>query len=129
MRDRVVHTCIFLALFTGSSVFSEFCPNLRNDQNIDQFIYRIATRYHVAPPASLFSQPMTVCDVLGFVDKADSLAALGRLSEQEIADARKLRKQISGSSGLFSLENKKKDSRVNVRCDLVDTNSALSGHH
>jgi hypothetical protein len=128
MRNIVAGIVVFVLAAAIQSVRAEFCPNLRNDPEIDQFIYRIATRYHVAPPASLFSQPMTVCDVLGFVDKTDSLAALGRLSDQEIADARKLRKQISGSSGLYSSENKKKDSRVNVRCDLVDTNSVSSGH-
>jgi hypothetical protein len=128
MRDRSFRATVLLALLTGSSVFSEFCPNVRNDAAIDQFIYRISTRYRVAPPASFFAQPMTVCDVLGFIDKADSLGNLGVLSEQERADARMLRTRISGDYGLLKWKDDKKDSRLNVRCDLEDTNSASFGH-
>jgi hypothetical protein len=91
-------------------------------------MYRIATRYKVALPASFFTQPMTVCDVLGFIDKADSLDRLGKLSLQEVSDAQQLRMRISADDGLFKWKDKARDSRVTIRCALLDTNSASVGN-
>jgi len=128
MRTFLTAEAVLMMIAVAFSVRAEFCPNVRNDLARDNFIYRIATRYHVPPPASLFNQPMTVCDVLGFIDKVDSLAALGRLSGQEIADARQIRRLVSAEGGIVSWKNRDKDSRLNVRCNLEDTNSVSSGH-
>jgi hypothetical protein len=128
MRGLVFLISIVSVFFISSSAFSEFCPNLRNDGVIDQFVYRIATRYHLPPPASFFSQPMTVCDVLGFIDKADSLGRGGMLSAQETTDARLIRMRISADYSLLHWKDEKRDSRIAVRCNLEDTNSASSGH-
>jgi hypothetical protein len=128
MRTPLTAALVLLLIAAVSSVRADFCPNVRNDQARDNFMYRIASRYHVPLPASLFNQPMTVCDVLGFIDKADSLAALGRLTGQEIADAGQIRKRVSAEGGVLSWKNRDKDSRVNVRCDLKDSNSVSGGH-
>jgi hypothetical protein len=128
MRNIPAKTVVLAFLVLSQSVRPEFCPNLRNDAEMDRYIYRLATRYHVPPPASLFSQPMTVCDVLGFLDKADSLARKGLLSPQETADALQIRERISEAAGLLSWQDAKKNSRVSVRCNLEDSNSVSSGH-
>jgi hypothetical protein len=124
MRNIRTETCIPILVAVFSVVQADFCPNLRTDAVLDQFIYRIATRYHVAPPASFFSQPMTVCDALRFIDKADSLNNRGMLSLQENEDLRQIRLRISAAAGLLTWHDERKDTRVDVRCVLLDTNSA-----
>src|SRR5271157_104009 len=116
--------CVLLIFSCACGIFAEFCPNVKNDPAIDAFFYRISTCRHIPLPESFFAQPMTVCDVLGFLDKVDSLGKAGRLSSSEVSDAYDLQKQLSSEYGLFSWKSKKQDSHVNVRLALLDTNSA-----
>ncbi|MDD5674417.1 MAG: hypothetical protein PHC61_09650, partial [Chitinivibrionales bacterium] len=67
------------------------------------------------------------CDVLGFLDKVDSLGAAGALSPAEVSDAHDLRRRLSSEYGLFSWKSKSQDARVNVRLALVDTSGASAG--
>jgi hypothetical protein len=97
------------------------------DPETDNLMYRIATRYNVRLPASFFCQPMTTCDVLAFLDKADSLAAAGRLAPAEAFDVVALRNHISAQSGLLKWKSHTADAHVNVHADLTDTNSLSSG--
>jgi hypothetical protein len=104
-----------------------FCPDLRNDKVIDDFLSRISSRYGVALPQSFFFQPMNVCEVLAFLDKVDSLASAGAVSQAEALDSRQLRKRISPEYGLYKWENNQKDSRINVRLSLLDSTSGSFG--
>jgi hypothetical protein len=123
-----MHYSIFFVLFSVGFVCADYCPNVRNDPAIDAFFYRISSRHHVALPSSFFAQPMTVCDVIAFLDKADSLDKAGRLSTSEVADAHDLRRQISSEYGLLSWKSKSQDAHVNVRLALSDTNGASFGN-
>ncbi len=126
-RKIGLHRAFLFALVTVAAVLAEYCPNVKNDPSIDAFFYRISSRHHVPLPPSFFAQPMTACDVLGFLDKADSLGRAGRLSTSEVADAGDLRKQVSADYGLFKWKSKWQDAHVNVRLALTDTNSASFG--
>jgi hypothetical protein len=114
------------ALFAPCA-WPDFCPAVKNDPSIDAYCYRISSRYAVPLPASFFFQPMTVCDVLSFLDKADSLAAAGRLSAGEAFDGGQLRKRISADYGLVAWKAKKNDARITLRCELLDSNSMSLG--
>jgi hypothetical protein len=117
--------CVIILFYIPAP--AEFCPALGTDPAVDAFLNRVASRYNVPLPASFFAQPMTVCDVLLFLDKADSLAAAGRLLPAEIFDARMIRKRISADYGLVKWKSSKMDAHVNVRLDLTDSNSASFG--
>ena len=106
---------------------AEFCPAMTIDPAIDAFLYRIASRYNVPLPPSFFSQPMTVCDVLQVLDKADSLGTAGLLSASERADISELRRRISPDNALVHWKNKKNDAHVGIRVILADTNAASIG--
>jgi hypothetical protein len=111
-----------------TAVFADYCPNVKIDPAIDAFLYRISSRHRVPLPPSFFTQPMTVCDVLGFLDKADSLGMAGKLSTSEASDANDLRKQLSSEYGLLKWKSKSQNAHVNVRLALSDTNSASVGN-
>ena len=70
---------------------------------------------------------MTLCDVLRFLDKADSLGAAGLLSASERADIRELRRRISPDNALVHWKNKKNDAHAGIRVVLVDTNAMSLG--
>jgi hypothetical protein len=127
MKKNPVFWFVCAILLFCMKAQGEFCPALSVNPAIDAYLYRIASRYNVTLPASFFSQPMTVCDVLLFLDKADSLAAAGRLLPAEIFDAKMIRKRISADYGLAKWKSSKTDAYVNVHLDLIDSNSASFG--
>ncbi|MDD5675349.1 MAG: hypothetical protein PHC61_14355, partial [Chitinivibrionales bacterium] len=45
---------LFTLIVMAQIVFGEFCPNLRNNSDIDVFLYRISSRSHLALPPSVF---------------------------------------------------------------------------
>ncbi len=114
--------------FFTESIRAEYCPNLRNDPVIDRFMYQISSRYTIALPASFFSQPMSVCDVLSFIDKADSLSAVGKLSSEEASDAQQIRKRIQSSSGIVHVKNEKYNSNLSIHCAVIDTDEVSAGN-
>jgi hypothetical protein len=118
---------VFAAAALTPPLRADFCPALAVDAATDRLMYRIASRYGVALPASFFSQPMTACDVLAFLDKADSLSAAGRLLPAEAYDVAKLKKRVSASGGLLKWKAAKTDAHVNVHLDLTDTNALSAG--
>ncbi len=119
---------MIIVLLFSAIVLCDYCPNVRNDPTRDEFFYRISTRHGVPLPAAFYAQPMTACDVLGFLDKVDSLGMTGALSLPEISDAKDLRRQISSDYGLLSWKSKTGDSHVNVRLALSDTSSMERGN-
>ena len=105
--------------------YPEFCPNLRIDPALDNLLLRLSNAHSIPLPRSFFFQPMNVCDVLAFFDKADSLAAAGVLSSAEAFDAAQVRKRISSDYGIYKW--KKGENHVNVRLALSDSNSGSFG--
>ncbi len=84
----IVGVCIILAVFLSSA---EYSPNLRLNSDIDALVRRLATRYSVTPPASLYFQPLSVEYIREFAGAADSLEKAGVLSGQESFQVRQLR--------------------------------------
>ncbi|HUI90668.1 MAG TPA: hypothetical protein VLX68_00335 [Chitinivibrionales bacterium] len=125
MKKGFVAALASAAFLFCSQVHAEICPALSVDPAVDAVMYRLATRYALPLPASFFTQPMTVCDVLSFLSKADSLSV--RLSDAEKADIRELRKRISPDNALLHWKNKKHDAQVGVRLVLADTNAGSFG--
>jgi len=120
---------ILSVVFLVVTAFGDYCPNVRTDPSIDAFFYRISSRHKVILPSAFYAQPMTVCDVLGFLDKVDSLGKAGALSMPEMADAKDLRRQISSEYGLVSWKSKSQDAHVNLRLALSDSSSIGSGNN
>ena len=127
MKTNPVTLFLCVILLFCMQAQAEFCPALTIDPALDAYLYRIASRYNVPLPASFFSQPMTVCDVLLFLDKADSVGKAGLLSASEQADIRELRRRISPDNALVHWKNKKNDAHVGIRVILADTNAASIG--
>jgi hypothetical protein len=79
-----------LLLSVHIPLYAEYSPNLNLNSDIDALIRRLSTRFAVAPPVSLYFQPMSVGDVRKFLKAADSLEKTGTLSGQEAFQVRQL---------------------------------------
>ncbi len=91
-----------------SVVTAQYSPNLKNNIDLDKFMLRISNRYDIRLPRSYYTKPMHSAEMLAFLDQADSLHAIKKLTKQEIYQLENLRKIVSGSRNLFNLRKNKK---------------------
>jgi hypothetical protein len=127
MNTKIRALTLFTLVLFLSQAWAEYCPVVKNDPFANQLLYRISCRYRLPLPVSFYSQPTSVCDVLSFLEKADSLAHAGRLSAEETEEVRQLRKMISPQNALLKWTSKQGEKNVNVRLDLLDTSSLKVG--
>jgi hypothetical protein len=128
MNKKFLIIFFFFLLICYKFSFSEYCPVIPINPAIDDYFYRMSTKYSISLPQAFFSQPMTVCDVFLFLDKIDSLEKLGIISKKEAYDSKILRKRLAKETGFFSFSDKNNKSAFNLRCNFLDTNSAKFGN-
>ena len=95
---------MLIILILVMPLFGGYSPALKNDQELDRFILRIANRYTLEVPRSFYSKPMHAAEVMHFLEKVDSLDAAGVLTRQESFRLKNIRKIVSAERSLFKLK-------------------------
>ncbi len=68
-----LRTILIAALLSCSVSYSEYAPNIQGNVEIDQLVYRLASRYHLKVPENLFFQPLNYAAVRAFLDTVSHL--------------------------------------------------------
>jgi len=103
------------------SLFAEYSPNLVIDKRLDSFIYRICTRYGVAAPVGIHSQPMNAGELAVFLERVDSLSENNLLSDRERLLYRRIRNRFLSEKSLFSWSRLDKDIAGYVHASVLGT--------
>ena len=115
----MISLLIVLLLFIPA--FGGYNPALKIDKELDQFILRISNRYNIEVPRSFYSKPMHAAEVMGFLEKVDSLNAAGGLTKQESFRLMHIRKIVSAQRSLFKLKKSKLRTENYVNLSFLGT--------
>ncbi len=113
MSFGVIILCLALSLC------AQYSPNIRNDQDIDKLLLRLAHRYDLVLPTSFYSKPMQVEDITFFLNKVDSLDSSGLLTQYESNSLANLRKSIRSTRNLFSWKKEDWETENYVNLSLL----------
>lgn len=92
--------CLTIILFYFYTT-ANYAPHLPQNQDLDNFILRLAHRYYLPLPQSFLSKPLPHDQVYLFLNQADSLNHLGILTAQESLHLRYLQRIYGKERSLF----------------------------
>jgi hypothetical protein len=85
-------------IFVSVSLYSEYSPNVRNDQLIEKYFWRVAARYGIPLPESFFTGPIPLSDIQSVLSVIDSLHAADAITRKEYHYCSKIRNRLSPDS-------------------------------
>lgn len=107
-----------LIIFCTSTCMSQYAPNLLINTDVDQLVYRLASRYSEKVPSYIFFQPLNYRIIKNYLNEIDSSFG-SRISSQEkfLIDQFDLR--TSPSSGKLKWSSRSKDINVKLHLRLI----------
>ena len=82
MHLRIIFTAILLIC---SAIYSEYAPNIPLNTDVNQLVYRLASRYQLKIPENQFFQPLNYAVLKAFLDTVCLLHG-DKLSSTERSD-------------------------------------------
>ncbi len=100
------------------SIYSEYAPNIAPNQDLNQLIYRLASRYQLKIPKNLFFQPVSYAVVRDFLDTV-SLKYGEELSLNEKALIEKYTNRTDPGRGRMRWSSSSRDINVKLHLKLL----------
>jgi len=105
---------------------AELSVPVRTNKYIDEYLYRMSSRYDIPLPPNFFNQPMTSQEINTFLSALDSLNLQSKLSTQEAAQLRRVDATINGTHSLYTYRDTTRDLLTRVRLNLSGDLNASS---
>ncbi len=107
MSFKTLVALIFILGLIFGIFAADYSPNLKNNNELDQFMALLSNRYKIKLPNSFYCKPMHVAEVMTFFCTADSLDSLSKLTKHESYRLKSVKKMINAEQNIYGWKSSK----------------------